>query len=195
MGNRPKYFEFVNTLRQSQLGEPARIRSIFHNETREKHEKQPKSSLTKARRARRNSHRIFFWGGNSRKQRAPPILLCVSVPLCETSSAVAGCGIRRERDFPSRLVGTRPRPAWRDGEPRLFLQISEEFLQPTATGGSFQIGFAPAGKRKCACFFEMHQMPRGSGACGRYAAGVVDVQPSLPILGATHVRALAGRAI
>ena len=87
MGNRPKYFEFVNTLRQSQLGEPARIRSIFHNETREKHEKQPKSSLTKARRARRNSHRIFL-GGNSRKQRAPPILLCVSVPLCETPSAV-----------------------------------------------------------------------------------------------------------
>lgn len=81
------------------------------------------------------------------------------------------------------------------GIPRGFRQIPKEFLQPAAAGGSLQVGFAAAGQKKGVRFFEMHQAPRNSGTCGGHAAGIVSFQASRPILGAPHVRALAGRAV
>ena len=62
----PEYFSQRNTRKTRKTAEE------FSHEGAESTKKQPQN----------------FLGGNSRKQRAPPILLCVSVPLRETPSAV-----------------------------------------------------------------------------------------------------------
>ena len=151
MGNRPKYFEFVNTLRQSQLGEPARIRSIFHNETREKHEKQPKSIGHKERKERRETATEYL-GGNSRKQRAPPILFALC--LCASVRDVFGCCWLRDSeregfDPPSRLRRIRfSRPARSATPPSLHSHRGQSSASPTNRQESFNAGGASGFKER-----------------------------------------------